>query len=126
MFNPEEVAKQTHAPQQRDELVFRTPWEARVFAMIAHLSDQEKFVWDDFRDELIASIAQGDVAPGKCDEASGTPYYRAWLAAAEKLLDSSEFCTRDELEYKIQELSDPRAAGKLSPTGPIAGPVSEA
>ncbi len=125
MFNPVEIAKQTDAPQQSDELIFKTPWEARIFAMVAHLSDQDKFVWDEFRDELIANIADCGHEESKCGEADGTAYYRAWLAAAEKLFGDASFCTPEELDTKIHELSDPHAPGKHSPTGTSAVPVAE-
>lgn len=125
MFNPVEIAKQTDAPQQSNELVFNTPWEARVFAIVAHLSDQHKFAWNDFRDELITNIADASHEGSNCREADGTAYYRAWLATAEKLFGDAQFCTAEELDRKVHELSDPHAPGKHSPTGANAMPVAE-
>ena len=125
MFNPVEVARQTDAPQIRNELVFKTPWEARIFALIAHLADKQAFDWDSFRDELIVSVAQKDGEHDEYDHANGTPYYRAWLAAAERLFEKENYFSASELEQKIVELSDPHASGKLSPTGNLAQPIGQ-
>lgn len=125
MLNPVEVAKQTDAPSQNDEPVFKTPWEARIFAMTAHLAAQNGFEWDAFRDKLIAEIGKGDEIGDVCDDTLGTPYYRSWLAASEDLMSAMGACTTEELERRIAQLSDPLAAGKTSPTGRHAAPVSE-
>ena len=49
-------------PTENGELVFEAPWEARVFALAHHLCDAGLYNWDDFRDALIAEIAQWDAA----------------------------------------------------------------
>lgn len=123
MFNPEQIAELTKAPRQSDELVFKTPWEARIFSIVAHLSDQEKFAWNEFRELLVEHIALTAPDAGTCDHNSGTVYYRAWLAAAEELLASRKMCTDAEIENRIKRLSDPHLPGKHSPTGNSISPI---
>jgi nitrile hydratase accessory protein len=123
-MNIEEIGRITEAPRTSKELVFKTPWEARIFAIIAHLATNNRFDWDEFRDCLVDQISQGDPQDGKCDDVLGTPYYRSWLAAAEVLLESIDFCSNDELESRLSQLSDPHAPGRQSPTGDKIEPVS--
>jgi nitrile hydratase accessory protein len=120
MLNPSQVAARAGSPQDAGEPVFTTPWEARIFAITAHLAENAAVEWDDFRDDLIMRIASGDAPEG-----DGTDYYRAWLAATEDLLARLGTCAPGELEARIHALAHPDAAGKLSPTGHTAAPVSE-
>jgi nitrile hydratase accessory protein len=120
MMNSTEVAARAGSPQDAGEPVFTTPWEARIFAITAHLADSAAVEWDDFRGGLIERIANGDAPEG-----DGTPYYRAWLAATEDLLARLGTCAPGELEARIHALSHADADGKRSPTGNEAAPVSE-
>jgi nitrile hydratase accessory protein len=123
-MNPIEAAKVTDAPQEGETLVFQTPWEARIFALIANMATNDRFQWDEFKEELISQIAADNKDDASCDLDSGSPYYRSWLAAAESLFSSLDVCSPAELETRIQKLSDPNAPGKNSPTGHSAAPVS--
>jgi nitrile hydratase len=74
-------------PRSSGELVFHDPWERKVFAMAVALCEQGLFHWDEFRDHLIAEIAEAERAAGPHAPASMLPsYYESWLAAFEKLL----------------------------------------
>ena len=72
-------------PRRNGELVFHDDWERRVFALAVTLCEQGHFRWDEFRKELIASIAARDNSPENTD-LSNPGYYVHWLAALEKTL----------------------------------------
>ena len=65
-------------PRDRDEPVFREPWEARAFAMAVALNERGLFTWSEWAQVLGAEIA----AAGPDD---ATPYYQHWLTALEKI-----------------------------------------
>ena len=44
------------ATQERRTGLRLAPWEGRVFGMAVALSDNEAYVWDDFRDRLVLEI----------------------------------------------------------------------
>ncbi|WP_299959456.1 nitrile hydratase accessory protein [uncultured Roseobacter sp.] len=125
MINPTEIVRSAQAPGQDDEPVFMTPWEARIFAMTAHLAEQKGFAWGEFRDLLIQHIAEDEGTDDTCNNEVGTPYYRSWLAATETLLSQIDACSEDELNSRIDHLSNAHGPGKDSPTGDVAMPVSE-
>jgi nitrile hydratase accessory protein len=125
MINPMNIAHAQNGPQAEDEPVFLTPWEARIFAIVAHLAENATLDWEDFRANLIARIAKDERLDASSDMIEGTPYYRSWLAAAEALLDSTAYCTGAELEARIHTLSHHDAPGKLSVSGPTPRPVAE-
>jgi len=125
MVNPSNIALTYNAPRQGDEPVFLTPWEARIFAIVTHLAENAQIDWDDFRRNLIAQIAKDEQPDALCNLDEGTPYYRSWLAAAERLLDEGAICTVQDLENRIHMLSHHDAAGKLSVSGQTPAPVSQ-
>ena len=47
-------------PRSNGELVFAEPWESRAFGLALALHDGGAFEWEDFRQELIATIAAWD------------------------------------------------------------------
>ena len=72
-------------PRRNGELVFHDDWERRVFALAVALCEQGQYPWDDFREQLIASIANTqDSAEDPDPKAPG--YYEHWLAALEQTL----------------------------------------
>ena len=87
-------------PRKNGELVFDAAWEARVFGMTISMHERDLFAWNDFRDELIAEIAEAD------REGSDSTYYERWLAALETVLTTRGVITQAELSV--------RAAGYLS------------
>ena len=70
-------------PRDNGELVFAEPWESRAFGLAVTLQDRGAFSWDEFRDHLVARIAEWEQAhpPGECFS-----YYRCWLAALESVV----------------------------------------
>jgi nitrile hydratase accessory protein len=125
MINPLTIAVTHDAPRRDDEPVFLTPWEARIFAIVAHLAENATIDWDDFRANLIVQISKDDKPDPACNMDEGTPYYRSWLGATEILLNETAICTAQELEHRIHTLSHHDAAGKPSASGQTPGPVSQ-
>jgi nitrile hydratase accessory protein len=84
-------------PRKNGELVFDAPWEGRVFGLAVSLSERNHYVWDEFRDQLIAEIGQA--------EAQGDPstYYERWLASFERLLLQKGLVSQDELDARTAE-----------------------
>ena len=65
-------------PRDRDEPVFREPWEARAFAMAVALNEKGVFSWSEWAQALGYEIAAA--GPDEADH-----YYEHWLAALEKI-----------------------------------------
>ncbi len=86
-------------PRQNGELVFAAPWEGRAFGMAVALQEQQAYLWDEFRDQLIAEIARA--------EAAGDPssYYERWLASFERLLVEKGLLAPHELAARTAELA---------------------
>jgi nitrile hydratase accessory protein len=75
-------------PRDNGELVFSSPWEARVVALAVALVEERGLPWDAFRQHLIAAIA----------EAPDRPYYESWAAALETLVLSLDLTTSESLD----------------------------
>jgi nitrile hydratase accessory protein len=78
-------------PRGNGELLFTHEWESRAFAMAIALSKPGYFEWEDFREQLIATIREW--------EAGGHPqaewnYYERWLTALERVLRGTELGPR--------------------------------
>ncbi len=106
------------------EAVFAEPWEARAFAMALTLSAGGKFSWDEFRDRLIAEIAEADAASVSDGQvAADSPhghYYECWLAALEKLLCEKALLSGEEIERRAEAIAaSPPAPTKAKSRGPI-------
>jgi nitrile hydratase accessory protein len=63
-------------PRDADGPVFAEPWEAQAFALAVALQERGVFTWPEWAAALGAEIARD----------AGTPYYRHWLAALERLV----------------------------------------
>ena len=106
------------------EAVFAAPWEARAFALAVTLSGGEGFSWDDFRDLLIAEIAEGDASAaehaGRVEAADASPYYERWLAALEKILCAKAMISVEEIERRAAAIAaSPPAPTRAQGRGPI-------
>ena len=72
-------------PRKSGELVFHHDWERRAFALAVVLCEQGHYDWDEFREHLIASIAESGETPESPDpDAPG--YYEHWLQSLERTL----------------------------------------
>jgi len=111
-----------------DEAVFAEPWEARAFALAVTLSRGGLFSWDEFRDRLIAKIAQADAAATPVPleigvtnaESPSGPYYEAWLKALEQLLREKSLLRLEEIDRRAAAIAaSPPAPTKAQGRGPI-------
>ena len=89
-------------PTENGELIFEAPWEARVFALAHHLCDAGLYSWDEFREALIAEIAQWDAAH---PEGEAYAYYERFQAALETLLAKRGVVAPAALEAETQKLA---------------------
>jgi hypothetical protein len=62
---------ETSVPRSNGAVVFDAPWQARAHAMAVLVVEQTGSDWDDFRQQLIAAIADD---PDR-------PYWDSWVAA---------------------------------------------
>lgn len=88
-------------PRRNGELVFAEPWESRAFGLALALHHGGAFEWEDFRQELIATIAVWE---------GPWSYYRCWLAALEAVLAANGVVGSAEVESRAEELAG-RPAG---------------
>ena len=89
-------------PRRNGELVFDEPWESRAFGIAVSLSEQGHFAWDEFRNELVATIAAPEQTLLESDR--GRPYYEHWLASLERLLVAKGMLMPDELQRREEAL----------------------
>jgi nitrile hydratase accessory protein len=94
-------------PRSNGELVFAEPWESRAFGLAMALSASGVFEWEDFRQQLIAAIAEAE--PDATEEEPYS-YYRCWLSALERVLDAGGVVSTEQLLHRAEELGS-RPAG---------------
>ena len=63
-------------PRRNGEVAFDEPWEGRVFGAALAVVQHHDLDWDEFRQRLIAAVADDPERP----------YWESWLAALESLL----------------------------------------
>jgi nitrile hydratase accessory protein len=71
-------------PKANGSLCFAAPWERQAFGIALALSKQGIFEWEDFRAEMIESIA-GWEAAHQLDDSSWS-YYGVWLQVLERMM----------------------------------------
>jgi nitrile hydratase accessory protein len=100
-------------PRSNGELLFQRLWEGRAFGMAIALSKKGHFEWEEFRQELIASIAEWESR--HCKDDPDWDYYQRWLLALETLVLESNLLSRDEIEKRTVEICAHVASeGKLA------------
>jgi nitrile hydratase accessory protein len=102
-----EVEGPAAPPRDNGELVFAEPWESRAFGLAVTLHDAGAFTWDDFRDHLVARIADWERShpEGECFR-----YYACWLRALESVVADRGLVAPDELTARATALAE-RPAG---------------
>ncbi|HUR49744.1 MAG TPA: nitrile hydratase accessory protein [Acidimicrobiales bacterium] len=88
---------QAALPRDNGELIFAAPWEGRSLAMAVALVDHLGLEWEEFRQQLIASIA---AEPER-------PYYESWTAALEALVVTQGLTDVDELTRRAEVVVPP-------------------
>jgi nitrile hydratase accessory protein len=69
-------------PRMQGKLLFDKPWERQAFGLALSLSKAGHFEWEDFRRNLMASIAEWE--DGYCAGQPPWDYYERFLLALEK------------------------------------------
>jgi nitrile hydratase accessory protein len=82
-------------PRLQGKLLFAKEWEREVFGLALSLSKAGCFEWEDFRQNLIESIAEWEHAP--CDGQPRWDYYERFLVALMKTLKVSGLLSVAEL-----------------------------
>jgi len=89
-------------PRSNGELLFARDWEGRAFGMAIALSKKGHYEWEDFRQGLIASIAEWEAS--HCKDDPDWDYYQRWLLALERLTLETQLIDPEELERRTFEL----------------------
>lgn len=74
-------------PKDNGSLCFGAEWQHQAFGMALALSKQGVFEWDDFRSEMIASIAAWEAVHETTDPS--WDYYEIWLTVLERMVQRS-------------------------------------
>jgi nitrile hydratase subunit beta len=82
-------------PRLQGKLLFAKEWEREVFGLALSLSKAGCFEWEDFRQNLIESIAEWEHAP--CDGQPRWDYYERFFVALMKTLKVSGLLSVAEL-----------------------------
>jgi nitrile hydratase accessory protein len=96
-----EVPPLESIPRDLEGPVFREPWEAQAFALVVQLHRKGVFTWTEWADTLSGEIAAVK-RRGEAD--TGIDYYRHWLAALERLLESKGIAGEARLRQRREEL----------------------
>lgn len=89
-------------PPLNGELVFEHPWQSRIFATTTALCESGVIQYEDFRQRLIAAIAERpDV------------YWDSWSETLETLLVEHGLCDPDEITDRARSFSDHSPAGTV-------------
>ncbi|MEM8810470.1 MAG: nitrile hydratase accessory protein [Cyanobacteria bacterium P01_G01_bin.38] len=102
MGSPEEAP-----PRQNGHLKFDRDWEKMVFGVAIALSKQGHYEWEEFRQTLIATIAEWEATHALDDPE--WDYYQCWLTALEKVAIASGVIEAGELETQLSQLLDCKA-----------------
>lgn len=89
-------------PRDNGEILFQRPWEGRAFGMAIALSKKGHYEWEDFRQGLIASIAEWEST--HCKDDPDWDYYLRWLASLETLVLKSSLISEEELEERTRHM----------------------
>jgi nitrile hydratase accessory protein len=86
-------------PRKNGELVFRAPWESRLFGLTMTLQRSGAFGWEEFRARLIDAIAAAEADPEHYS------YWRCWQRAFESLLEAKGLCAGGDLDARTRTLA---------------------
>ena len=91
---------QADSPPRFDgRLCFGEAWQRSVFGVALVLAKSGHFDWEDFRVELIASIAEWERTHALEDPSWN--YYEHWLTALERVIIEKRLATGEELSMLL-------------------------
>jgi len=86
-------------PRSEGKLLFKEEWQRTVFGMALALSKEGHFEWEDFRQNLIVSIAAWE--KDACGGETRWDYYQRYTMALIETLEQSGILKPGELERLI-------------------------
>ena len=86
-------------PRSEGKLLFKEEWQRTVFGMALALSKEGHFEWEDFRQNLIVSIAAWE--KDACGGETRWDYYQRYTMALIETLEQSGILKPGELEQLI-------------------------
>jgi nitrile hydratase accessory protein len=89
-------------PRKNGQLAFSRSWEQVAFALAIALSKKGHYEWEDFRQNLIATISEWESEHDLND--STWDYYQRWYAVLEKLVLEAGLIDKAELDEKLDVL----------------------
>ncbi|WOD39627.1 nitrile hydratase accessory protein [Nodosilinea sp. E11] len=91
-------------PRQNGQLAFSRSWEQVAFALAIALSKKGHYEWEEFRQNLIATIGDWEVEHNLDDPT--WDYYQRWYTVLEKLVLEAGLVDKTELDKKLSVLLD--------------------
>lgn len=82
-------------PRLQGKLCFAEDWERQAFGVALALSKSGHFEWEEFRQQLIAAIAEWEESHA-LDDPSWS-YYERWLTALERVLVAKRIARPEDL-----------------------------
>jgi nitrile hydratase accessory protein len=89
------LGNQDSPPRLEGKLCFSQAWERQAFGIALALSKCGYFDWEDFRQQLIAVIAEWENSHPLDDDS--WDYYGCWLTALERVVAASGLIAPQEL-----------------------------
>jgi nitrile hydratase accessory protein len=99
----QQIEQAMKLPRENGELVFRSLWESRIFAMAVLLSEKGLYPWKAFNQEFVQGIQETEKQHPEEDVASA--YYHLWAEALAKLLLDQELLTPQQLQTRADEFA---------------------
>ena len=100
-----DLARATLPERSEDAPLFRTPWHARIFALMVALVKNERIPWKAFQERLVIKLKEQQSAqvPITAEEVD-LQYFDCWLLAAEETLRDAGFVEENGVAQKIEAI----------------------
>lgn len=89
-------------PRDNGQLAFNRSWEQVAFAMAIALSKKGYYEWEEFRQNLMATISEWESEHELNDPT--WDYYQRWYAVLEKLVLEAGIVDQADLDEKLSAL----------------------
>ena len=100
-----DLARATLPERREGAPLFRTPWHARIFALIVALVKNERIPWKAFQERLVVKLKEQQSAqvPLTAEEVE-LQYFDCWLLAAEETLREAGFVEESSVAEQIETI----------------------
>ena len=100
-----DLARATLPERAEDAPLFRTPWHARIFALIVALVKNERIPWKAFQERLVMKLKEQQSAQVSLTaEEVDLQYFDCWLLAAEETLREAGFVEESGVAEQIETI----------------------